>query len=283
MAVAAVGLCGLGAAPAGAVTVYGGGTLPASVDDGAPRFLVAVDGGRARILGHSGGRCSNGREGFGRFLSQRFRLRRGGRFDIRGSFAFRRPGGVAGGSYRIRGRVRAGSGVVNGVASVRLSFRNPTTGRTIICKSTSREFRARNPSSRVRRTRGPLYGVTSQGLPIVLRPTADSSALRPVSVWATLRCNALGTLQTTARITAAATAPGAYAKTGKFSGSFIPALGSQVSVPLGTYANNTFAFDARLSGGQATGTINLSARVGNAQNQLIDTCSAPPITFRALA
>ena len=283
MVVAAVGICGLGAAPSGAATLYGGGSLPPSVNDGAPRFLVSVDRGRARILGHSGGRCTNGREGFGRFLSPRFRLLRGGRFFVRGSFAFRRPGGVAGGSYRIHGRVRARTGVVTGVATVRLTFRDPTTGKTIVCKSGSKAFRARNPVSRVRRTRGPLYGVTSQGLPIVIRPTADSSSLTPISLWATLSCNALGALQTTARITAPATTPGAYAKTGNFSATFIPALGSLVSIPLGTYAYTTFGLDARLRGGEATGTINVSARIGNAQKQLIDTCAAPPITFRALA
>jgi len=275
-------LGGLGAVPTRAATLYGGGSLPPSINDPVPLFLVAVDGGRASMIGLSGGGCSNGRMGFGSFLTHRFRLHRGGRFRIKGSFASPIPGGVATGSYRIRGRVRSGRGVATGVASVRLRFPGSTAGQTISCKSGKRAFRARNPAARVRSVRGPFYGVTSQALPIVVRPAPDSSALAPVAFWTTLNCNALGPLQATARLTVPATAPGVFAKTGHVTESFRPSIGSTVSVPAGTYGYNPYGFQAQVAQGRATGVITFSSRVGNAQKQLIDTCAAPPITFSAL-
>jgi len=282
MAMATVLLGGLGAAPSGAATLYGGGSVPSSTTEPIPLFLVAVDNGRASIVGFSGGSCTNGRSGYGRFATHRFRLRRKGRFAIKGSFKFTIPGAVATGSFRIRGRVRASSGLATGVASVRLRFPS-STGKTIRCRGLKRAFRARNPAAGKIRLRGPFYGVTSQGLPVVVRPAPDSSALAPVALMTTLGCGALGPVQSIPRLRVAATSPGVYAKTGTVTGSFIPALGSPTgSIPLGTYTYTSYDFKAQIASGRATGSIGLSSKVGNAQKILIDTCASPPITFTAV-
>jgi hypothetical protein len=280
-ATAAVALAALGAERADAVTLYGGGSVPPTTSEPVPLFLLSVDRGRVRVAGFSGGNCTNGRAGFGRFVTKAARLRRG-RFRTTGSFAFVVPGGLARGSYRVRGTVRSRGGVATGVASVRLRLPSATT-TPIVCKGLNRRFRARNPAAGpTRRVRGPFYGVTSQGLPILVRPSADSSALAPVEMWSTLNCAALGPVQPIQRLTVPRTSPGVYAKSGYTTGSFTPALGSTVTIPLGTYTYSPFNFQAQIVGGVVTGSAVLSSQVGNAQKQLIDTCSAPPITFVAL-
>jgi len=282
MAVAAVVLAGPGAASAGAATLYGGGGVPATTTEPVPLVLLTVDHGRARMTGFSGGSCSNGRAGFGRFATHRFRLHRGGRFAAKGSFAFKVPGSVVTGSYRIKGRVRASTGLTTGRVSVRLRF--PTSsGTPITCRGRKRPFRARNPGVASKRVRGPFYGVTAQGLPIVVRPAPDSSALAPVALLTTLNCGVLGPVQPLPRLRVPSTAPGVYASAGTVTGAFIPALGSAVSVPLGTYTFTRYNFQAQIASGRVTGTINLSTRVGNAKKVLIDTCTAPPIAFTAVS
>lgn len=206
-----------------------------------------------------------------------------GRFHIGGSFDFRIPGASAKVVYRIRGRVRARSGVVTGVASVRASFPNATTGKTIICATSRRAFRARSPVSRApRHSRGPFYGVTSQGLPIVIRLAPDGSALAPAALWARLSCNIAGPVEATVRLRVPVTAPGAFAVATAVSESFIPALGSSTPIPAGTYTYDPLGFQAQVGGGRATGSIGVSGRVGNAGKILVDTCAAPPIAFTAL-
>lgn len=282
VATATVVLAGLSAAPSSAATLYGGGSVPASTAEPPPLFLVAVDNGRASIVGFSGGSCTNGRAGYGRFATHRFALRRKGRFAIKGSFKFIVPGGVTTGSFRIRGRVRASSGLATGVASVRLRFPS-STGKLIRCRGLKRAFRARNPAAGKIRSRGPFYGVTSQGLPILVRPAPDSSALAPVAMMATMGCAALGPVQSVPYLRVAATAPGVYAKSGVVTSNFIPALGSPTgSIPLGTYTYTSYDFQAQIASGRATGSIGLSSKVGNAQKILIDTCASPPITFTAV-
>ncbi len=66
-------------------------------------------------------------------------------------------------------------------------------------------------------------------------------------------------------------------------GTFIPAHGSNVAVPWARTPTTTFGFQAQIARGQVLGTISISAKVGDAKKQLIDTCSALPITFRALS
>lgn len=282
VAMVASSLCGVGAARADAATLYGGGTVPPTTTEPVPLFLVSVDGGRARVLGFSGGNCSNGSVGFGRFLSRPGRLRKGGRFRTSGVFSYNVAGGVARGSYKVRGTVRAGRGVATGVASVRVRFPS-NTGKSVSCRGLNRRFRARNPGKGTGgRLRGPFYGVTAQGLPILVRPSSDSSTLAPVEMWTTLNCTALGPSQPVQRLTVPTTGPGTYAKTGTTTGGFVPALGSPVSIPAGTYSYTTFDFQAQIVNGQVTGTATLSSKIGNAQKQLIDNCSAPPITFVAV-
>lgn len=276
-------LSGFAAAPSGAATVYGGGSVPASVNDAVPLFLVTVQNGRGRIVGRSGGACTNGNTALGHFATHPFKLHRKGRFALKGSFAFNIAGGVATGTYRIRGRARPGRGLVSGTASVRLRFPSfATPGKTISCKSGKRAFRARKPGSKPRTQRGPFYGVTSQGLPIVLRPTADASALVPAAVMTTVPCSKLGPMSATPRLRVPAIAPGVYARTSVGSSAFTPALGSPVTVPVGTYDYTTYGFQARIAGGRAGGTITVSSKIGNAQKILIDTCAVPPITFAAI-
>jgi hypothetical protein len=282
VAIVAVLLGGPGTARSGAATLYGGGSLPPTTTEPVPLFLVAVERGRASVVGFSGGSCSNGRRGFGRFVTKPARLRRGGHFRRGGSFAFNVAGGVARGTYHVRARVRPSRGVATGVVSVRVRFPS-MTGKPITCRGLKRAFRARNPAvARSGRVRGPFYGLTSQGLPILIRPSPDSTALAPVELWTTLTCNVLGPVQPIQRLTIPSTGPGIYAKTGHTTGTFTPALGSAVPVPAGTYTYSPYAFQAKIANGRATGIAALSSKVGNAQRQLIDTCSAPPITFVAL-
>jgi hypothetical protein len=283
VATVAVLLGGLGAARADAATLYGGGSLPPTATEPVPLFLVAVDRGRARVVGFSGGSCGNRRMGFGRFVTRAVRLRRGGHFRMSGSFAFSVAGGMARGGYGVRGTVRARRGLVTGVASVRVRFPS-ATGKLVTCRGLRRAFRARNPAvGRSGGVRGPFYGVTSQRLPVLIRPSRDSRALAPVEIWTTLTCNALGLAQPIQRLTIPRTSPGVYAKSGNTTGSFTPALGSPVAVPAGTYTYSPYRFHTQVARGRAIGTVILSSRVGNAQKQLIDTCSAPPITFIAVA
>jgi hypothetical protein len=281
-AIVAVALGGLGVARADAApTLYGGGSVRPTTTEPVPLFLVAVERGRARMVGFSGGPCSNGRMGFGRFVTRPVRLRRGGRLRVSGSFAFTVAGGIARGTYLVRARVQPRKGLATGVVSLRVRF-GSSTGKPINCRGLNRTFRARNPAvGAARRVRGPFYGVTSQGLPILIRPAPDSSALAPVALWTTLGCNALGPLQPIPRLRVPTTGAGVYAKEGNATGSFTPALGSAVSIPVGTYTYSPFSFHAQIAKGRAVGTIILSSRVGNAQKQLIDTCSGPPITFAA--
>ncbi len=283
VATTAVLLGGVGTARSDAATLYGGGSVPPSTTEPVPLFLVAVDRGRASVLGFSGGACSNGRPGFGRFLTRPARLRRGGRFHTSGSFAYTVAGGIARGTYRVRGTVRGGRGVATGVASVRVRFPSTSGANAISCKGLNRRFRARNPlARRSGRVRGPFYGVTSQGLPILIRPAPDSSALAPLEMWTTLSCTALGPVQPIQRLTVPMTAPGTYAKTGRTTGGFVPALGSTASIPAGTYNYSPYDLQVRIANGQATGVTTVSSKVGNVQKQLVDTCSAPPITFIAV-
>jgi hypothetical protein len=152
-----------------------------------------------------------------------------------------------------------------------------------VCTGLNRAFRARNPAvGRSRRTRGSFFGVTSQALPIVIHPSGDASMLAPVEMWLTLSCTTLGAVQPIQRLTIPRIAPGAYAENAATTGSFTPALGSTTSIPVGTYAYSPYSFQARIAGGVATGTAVVSAQVGNAGKQLIDTCSAPPVTFVAV-
>jgi hypothetical protein len=282
VAIVAVLFGGPGAARSDAVTLYGGGSLPPTTTEPVPLFLVVVERGRASVVGFSGGRCSNGRMGFGRFVTKPARLRRGGRLRTGGSFAFNVAGGVARGVYHVRARVRPRGGLATGTVSVRVRFPS-TTGKPITCRGLRRRFRARNPAvARSGRVRGPFYGLTSQGLPILIRPSPDSSTLAPVELWSTLSCNALGQAQPIQRLTVPTTAPGIYAKSGHTMGTFTPALGSTVSVPAGTYTYSPYTFHAQIANGHATGIVVLSSQVGNAQRQLIDTCSVAPITFVAL-
>lgn len=282
VAMMAIVLGGPGAARSGAATLYGGGSVPPTTTEPVPLFLVGVERGRASVVGFSGGPCNNGSMGFGRFVTKPARLRPGGRFGRSGSFAFNVAGGVARGSYSVRARVRARSGLATGVVSVRVRFPS-TTGKPITCRGLRRTFRARNPAVRAgKRVRGPFYGLTSQGLPILIRPSPDSSALAPVELWTTVSCNALGPAQPIQRLTIPTTAPGVYAKSGHTTGMFTPALGSAASVPAGTYTYTPYSFHAQITNGRATGIAILSSRVANAQRKLIDTCSTPPITFVAL-
>lgn len=283
VATVAVLLSGLGTARAQAATLYGGGSVPRSTAEPVPLFLVAVDRGRVSVLGFSGGACSNGRPGFGRFLSRPTRLRRGGRFRTSGTFAYVIAGGVARGSYRVTGTVRARSGVATGRASVRVRFPAADGGKVNTCKGLNRPFRARNPAAgRTARVRGPFYGVTSQGLPVLIRPAPDSSALVPLEIWTTLNCTVLGATQPVPRLTIPRTTPGVYAKSGNTSGSFVPALGATAAIPLGTYNYSSYNLSAQIANGVARGIATVSSKVGNAQKQLVDTCSAPPITFIAV-
>jgi len=278
----AVLLGGPGAARSGAATLYGGGSVPPTTTEPVPLFLVVVERGRASVVGFSGGSCSNGRVGFGRFVTRPARLRRGGHVRRSGSFAFNVAGGVARGTYHLRARVRPRRGLATGMVSVRVRFPS-ATGKPITCRGLKREFRARNPAVAHRgRVRGPFYGLTSQGLPILIRPSPDSSTLAPVELWTTLTCNALGPSQPIQRLTIPTTGPGIYAKTGHTTGTFTPALGSAVSVPAGTYTYSPYTFQAQIANGRATGVAALSSSVGDAQRRLVDTCSAPPITFVAV-
>jgi hypothetical protein len=264
------------------VTFYGGGSVPPTTTEPVPLVLVLVERGRVKVVGFSGGACSNGRPGFGRFLSHSARLSRRGRFRMTGSFAFTIPGGVARGSYRVRGTVRARSGVATGTISVRVRF-PAMSGKPITCRGLNRMFRARNPNvGSTGRTRGPFYGVTSQGLPILIRPSPDSTVLAPVELWTELSCKAFGRVQPIQRLTIPTTAPGLYAKTGHTTGSFTPALGSPLAIPMGTYTYTPFGFAAQIVNGQVTGTVAMSSKVGNAQKQLVDTCASAPITFTAV-
>jgi hypothetical protein len=281
-ALVAVLLGGPAATPSAAATLYGGGSVPPTTTEPVPLFLVAVDRGRARVVGFSGGPCSNGRMGFGRFVTKPVRLRRGGHFSRSGSFAFNVAGGMARGTYQLRAWVQPARGLATGVVSVHVRFPSPT-GKPITCRGLKRPFRARNPLvGRSRSVRGPFYGLTSQGLPILIRPSPDSSTLAPVELWTTLTCNALGRAQPIQRLTIPMTGPGVYAKSGDTTGTFTPALGSGVSIPAGTYTYSPYTFQAKIADGRASGVAALSSKVGNAQRQLIDTCSAPPITFVAL-
>jgi hypothetical protein len=281
VALVAVLLGGPAVAQADAATLYGGGSVPPTTTEPVPLFLVVVERGRASVLGFSGGPCSNGRMGFGRFVTKPVRLRRG-HFRRSGSFAFHVAGGVARGTYRLHAWVRPRSGLATGEVSVRVRFPS-ATGKPITCRGLKRKFRARNPLVSGRHSvRGPFYGLTSQGLPILIRPSPDSSALAPVELWTTLTCNALGPAQPIQRLTIPTTGPGVYAKSGNTTGTFTPALGSGVSIPAGTYTYSPYTFQAKIADGRVTGAAALSSKVGNAQRQLIDTCSAPPITFVAL-
>jgi hypothetical protein len=280
-ALLAVLLGGPAAARADAATLYGGGSVPPTTTEPVPLFLVVVERGRASVLGFSGGACSNGRMGFGRFVTKPVKMRRG-HFRRSGSFAFHVAGGVARGTYQLRAWVRARSGLATGVVSVRVRF-PATTGKPVTCRGLNRPFRARNPLvGRRRSVRGPFYGLTSQGLPILIRPSPDSSALAPVELWTTLTCSVLGRAQPIQRLTVPMTGPGVYAKSGHTTGTFTPALGSGISIPAGTYTYSPYTFQAKIANGRVTGVAGLSSKVGNTERQLIDTCSAPPITFVAL-
>jgi hypothetical protein len=278
--VVAIAIGGGASARAEAVTIYGGGSVPPTTTEPVPLVLVLVDRGRVKVVGFSGGPCSNGRPGFGRFLSHGAPLRRNGRFRITGSFAFTIPGGVARGSYRVHGRVQARSGVATGTMSVRVRFPSP---KPFHCRGLNRVFRARNPAvGRTKRVRGPFYGVTSQGYPILIRPSPDSTALAPVELWTELNCKALGKVHPIQRLTIPMTGPGTYAKNGHTTGSFTPALGSPLAIPMGTYTYTPFGFAAQIVNGRVTGTVVVSSQVGNAKKQLIDRCETQPITFTAM-
>ncbi len=270
--------------PAGAVTLFGGGTVTPTTDEPAPLYLIAVDHRRAGIIARAGGPCTNGRTGFGDFQTHRFPLRAQGRFHISGSFTSGVSGGVAKATYRIRGRVRARDGVVTGTASVRVTFPDLTApGRTIVCAGNRRAFRARNPAVPSANPRSSaFYGVTSQGLPMLLRVTPDGTAVVPLRFQTTLACNALGPVDVSAQLRVPATAPGVFATATSVTESFRPAIGSPVTIPAGTYGFDPLTIQAQVAGGRAIGTIAASSRVGNAQHRLIDTCAAPPVAFSAV-